>query len=166
MTTYHAGNPPPDDVLQRFLIESLGIEGIHREPTVEEMDATRTFMCLFSINLEALVVLQAVYAPGMPLRSQPGMNVRVGRHMPPLGGPVIKKTLNRILDDMAWSKKDAYQTHIAFETLHPFLDGNGRTGRALWAWQMNAAGHNAFALPFLHRFYYQALEHSDGRRLA
>jgi len=38
------------------------------------------------------------------------------------------------------------------------MDGNGRTGRAIWAWQMQRLGRDPFALPFLHRFYYQTLE--------
>ena len=39
---------------------------------------------------------------------------------------------------------------------HPFTDGNGRSGRALWLWQMN--NHAPFG--FLHTFYYQTLENS------
>lgn len=44
--------------------------------------------------------------------------------------------------------------------LHPFMDGNGRTGRAVWAWAMQRDGQDPFALSFLHRFYYQTLEYS------
>ena len=48
--------------------------------------------------------------------------------------------------------------HLRYETLHPFMDGNGRSGRILWAWQML---HHDIApgirLGFLHAFYYQTL---------
>lgn len=45
-----------------------------------------------------------------------------------------------------------WEVHIAYEMLHPFTDGNGRSGRMLWAWQMRN-----FPLDFLHTFYYQTL---------
>jgi Fic family protein len=55
---------------------------------------------------------------------------------------------------------DPWKCHVRFETLHPFLDGIGRTGRAIWVWQMQRIGRDPFALPFLHRAYYQSLENT------
>jgi len=40
------------------------------------------------------------------------------------------------------------------------MDGNGRSGRAIWAWQMLGDEQDPFAIPFLHRFYYQTLDAS------
>ena len=54
----------------------------------------------------------------------------------------------------------ALRGQCAYEMLHPFMDGNGRSGRALWAWMMLRLGQDPFALLFLHRFYYQTLENS------
>ena len=34
----------------------------------------------------------------------------------------------------------AAETHFRFESLHPFFDGNGRTGRLLLNWQLLRAG--------------------------
>jgi len=57
-----------------------------------------------------------------------------------------------------------YLIHHAYETLHPFMDGNGRSGRILWACQMLAHDYSpGLALGFLHCFYYQALSHGQGR---
>ena len=53
-----------------------------------------------------------------------------------------------------------YDVHCEYEDLHPFMDGNGRTGRALLAWMMirRKGWESTFALPFLHRWYYQSLD--------
>ncbi len=86
------------------------------------------------------------------------MNVRVGNHIALEGGPHIIHRLQRILSKANQDCDTPWSVHVAFETLHPYMDGNGRTGRAIWAWQMQRLGRDPFALPFLHRFYYQTLE--------
>lgn len=147
------------DQVRAFVRESNLIEGIDREPTKEEADATATFLALPKLTIEAVLTLQMVYAPGKPLRTERGMNVRVGNYIAPSGGARIAKYLDSILLDMNYQTGAAapFEQHVAFEKLHPFMDGNGRTGRALWAWQMIQHGINPFSLPFLHRFYYQTL---------
>ena len=119
-------------------------------------------MRLFQVHVVTLNELQAVFAPGMALREREGMNVRVADHVAPLGGPSIPKKLEKILV-MANTSADPWDIHVAFETLHPYLDGNGRTGRMLWAWQMQVQGWDPFALSFLHRWYYQTLSASRER---
>jgi Fic family protein len=39
------------------------------------------------------------------------------------------------------------------------MDGNGRTGRMLWAWHMKHQGRDPFLRPFLHTWYYQTLQY-------
>ena len=141
--------------LARFLRESLEIEGITRSVTTAEMDATINFLSL-NASVDSVVELQQVYAPGYPLRTQPGMNVRVNRYVAPHGGPQVRASLEKLL-----TVDDPWRCHVEFELLHPFMDGNGRTGRAVWALKMLQAGENPFGLSFLHRFYYQTLAHQS-----
>jgi Fic family protein len=49
----------------------------------------------------------------------------------------LKKELGELKEDLYNLCK---QCHIAFEFLHPFFDGNGRTGRILYYYQMQRLG--------------------------
>lgn len=146
--------------LRKFVIESNLIEGINRDPTADEIDAHSRVLRLFSISATTLGDFQAVVAPGKPLREKPGMNVRVGNYIAPEGGPNIVKRLQKICHDANMAAACPWKLHCRFERLHPYIDGNGRTGRALWMWIMHSARRDPFGLTFLHRFYYQTLENS------
>jgi hypothetical protein len=148
--------------LRDFVTESNRIEGIDRAPTETELNATRAFLTLPRIGVGHLEQLVSRIAQAS-LRDQPGMEVRVGSHLPPRGGQHIRSELTALLTAVADNRIDPYRAHLGYEGLHPFMDGNGRSGRALWAWQMQRDGLDPFALPFLHRFYYQALDASSPR---
>jgi hypothetical protein len=147
-----------NDRLIGFIAESNAIEGIIRPPTWAEITAVGGFL-EGPLSMPVLCDLQAVFAPGCPIRSEPGMDVRVGQHIPPGGGPDIPVLLRSLLGAVIEGGNEhvAYQIHCAFQSLHPFTDGNGRTGRALWAWHMKAIGADPFEMPFLQRWYYQSL---------
>lgn len=145
--------------ITKFVIESNRIEGILREPWEAEIVECERFLALDVVTVEELRQFVSVYQPNARLRNQPGLNVRVGNHYPPQGGAEIEHRLNELL---VWAEQDdpenAYRTHILYETLHPFTDGNGRSGRMLWAWQMQD-----LRLGFLPAFYYQTLRYGGGR---
>lgn len=134
-----------------FITESNRIEGILRPPTESELTEFERFMDLDRITVEELQHFVSVYQPGAILRDRAGLDVRVGRHIPPRGSPMIRKQLEDLLEN----SMTPYERHIAYETIHPFTDGNGRSGRMLWAWQVRD-----LSLGFLHRFYYQTLDAS------
>lgn len=141
--------------LEDFVRESNRIEGILREPSPAEIEEHAVLLMQPQITVAILESFVAVVAPGKPLRTQKGMNVYVGDHHPPLGGPHIQPELQSILDSAYLRGASAFDTHMAYETLHPFMDGNGRSGRALWLHMMG--GIERAPLGFLHHWYYQSL---------
>jgi hypothetical protein len=148
--------------LDDFVRESNRIEGIKRV-TDAEIDAHEWFLKLDELHvgyLEQFVHLVA----GAPLRNRVGLDVRVGDHIPPGGGPNIVHNLEAILyaaNARRGSEVHAYHLHHQYETLHPFMDGNGRSGRALWLWLMG--GIKGAPLGFLHHWYYQSLRYGGPR---
>jgi len=138
-----------------FVTESNMIEGIHRPPTEYEMSEHERFTAQPDMTIEQLERFVSIYQPDARLRDAPGLDVRVGNHIPPKGGQNIRISLEILLDCIA--DMSPYEAHVAYETLHPFTDGNGRSGRALWAWHMNQI-HDNHPPTFLHQFYYQALQ--------
>jgi hypothetical protein len=83
----------------------------------------------------------------------------VGNHIAPPSGPKIVEEFDLLLKRMADDALTPWAAHVAYETLHPYTDGNGRSGRAVWLWHMQSRGEldRALALGFLHTFYYQTL---------
>lgn len=140
-------------MIDLFIRESNWIEGIKRDPLPAEIDAHTQLLGLDQIEISDLVEFVSVVQPGAVLRDRPGLNVRVGNHYPPLGAPEIRTSLEAVLVEA--HDGDAYWVHHAYETLHPFTDGNGRSGRAVWLWMMGGRA----PLGFLHHWYYQSLEH-------
>lgn len=140
--------------LEDFVRESNRIEGILRDPFEDEIRAHERFLARGAISLKGLEDFVAVVQPGAVLRREVGLNVRVGNHIAMPGGPEVEALLLDILARLRKDDRDAYPTHLAYEDLHPFTDGNGRSGRVLWLWQMGGAA----PIGFLHRFYYQTLD--------
>lgn len=142
-----------DEILE-FIVESNRIEGIHRAPTWDEIAATEKFLRLSRIEIDDLAALVGAYEPGAVLRGAPGLNVRIGGRRAPDGGPKILTMLGELLRIVNKSLTTPYEAHRVYEYLHPFTDGNGRSGRTLWLWMMDGVSSRGF----LHEFYYQTLE--------
>lgn len=149
--------------LKAFVQESLNIEDIWREPTDEELLVTWNFIKKDQVEIADLIELVSVYQPDARIRDQPWFRVWIGGHEAPEGGMGLVGKLGNLL----WSvnqktrnkwNTDPWRVHAEYEQLHPFTDGNGRSGRVLWANQMWHQGYG-FEYKFLQMYYYQTLNH-------
>lgn len=146
------------ELLRKFVRESNRIEGILLDPHQHEVDASVKFLDLEVIGIDDLRKFVDICQHGAALRNRSGMDVFVGNHRPPPGGSEIQDQLIQILGQVA-NGAHPFDIHHAYETLHPFMDGNGRSGRILWAWQMLSEDiWPRLQLGFLHTWYYQSLE--------
>ena len=149
-----------------FLFESNKIEGI-KSIVASEEEAAFNFLSLEEIKIEDLCNYVNATQPGAKLRDRIGLDVQVGNHVPIPGGYEVKRQLDFLLLEVDYLYKNnlqalsPYLVHLKYEDLHPFTDGNGRSGRLLWAWMMlRKYPTDGLARGFLHQFYYQTLENS------
>jgi Fic family protein len=86
--------------------------------------------------------------------------VRVGNHFPPAAADV-SGLMFELLD---WWNKDAAKLspvlssailHYRFEDIHPFADGNGRTGRALALWELYRRGFDSHHIFSVDEYYWE-----------
>ncbi|MDT8328445.1 MAG: hypothetical protein RQ750_13860 [Roseovarius sp.] len=153
MITPRSASELRDTMVLAFASESNMIEGIrYTSPEVEQ--AHHDFLGQ-DISITSLVEFVSVCQPDAILRNRPGVPcVRVGNHTAPPSGPDVEAELLRII-----GIKNPWEQHCAYETLHPFTDCNGRSGRAIWLHRHIHDDHDpaAAARGFLHSWYYHTL---------
>jgi Fic family protein len=88
------------------------------------------------------------------------IGVRVGNHLPPHPDDVSPL----MFDLLKWWNTRAPELspiltsailHYLFEDIHPFADGNGRTGRALALWELYRRGFDSHHLFSVDEYYWE-----------
>lgn len=134
-------------LLKKYIRESNKIEGIHSETEViQSLIAWDYLQALTTINQTDICAIQKIITANQTnlLGNQRGfyrnvsmINVRVGSYVAPDYSEVAQLMADWFND---WLKMTPLIAHIRFETIHPFVDGNGRVGRMLYWWQCVKAG--------------------------
>jgi Fic family protein len=149
--------------LEQFMVESNSIEGeTGLNPNDKQVIQS---VVAHGLNNE----LQLLGAHGLLTKH---LNVRwsgkyrdcevvVGKSTPPHASTVPYKMavfFERLPRLTSW------EAHNVFECIHPFQDFNGRTGRLIWLSKALGEFKNPFNIPFLQMYYYQTLEHWNGKQ--
>ena len=88
------------------------------------------------------------------------VSVRVGKHLPPHPDDVSPL----MFELLEWWNTRAPELspvltsailHYRFEDIHPFADGNGRTGRALALWELYRRGFDSHHLFSVDEYYWE-----------
>jgi len=116
------------------------------------------------IRHEDIFKLHRLLAGGVMDQGESGryrtVGVRVGRHIPPPVGDVS----GLMFELLEWWNTKAVSLspvlsssvlHYQFEHIHPFADGNGRTGRALALWELFRRGFDSHHIFSIDEYYWE-----------
>jgi len=86
------------------------------------------------------------------------VNVSVGGYLAPEPFMAMQLAYNWLYTMLYyWKSTDPIEMHVKFEKIHPFVDGNGRTGRMLLWWHQIMQGEEPTMFKFEERYKYYEL---------
>jgi len=117
-----------------------------------------------SVTHEDVFRLHKIIASGVMKQGEAGryrsMRVRVGQYVP----PPPEQVSGLMFEFLEWWNKASRTVspvlsfaivHYRFEAIHPFADGNGRTGRALSLWELYRRGFDSHHIFSVDEYYWE-----------
>lgn len=159
---------PDNDASETFAYVRAFMLGTQAVAQMGQRALTQALICRLHAELMAD---QARHMPGKirEIQNYLGLRLETARYVPPPAEAVeaLLADLEGLLQYQADGPKEvsilmrSAIAHAQFEAIHPFLDGNGRTGRLLLPLMLQAAGqppiHLATFLKVRQQEYYDAL---------
>ncbi|QEG37455.1 Fic family protein [Bythopirellula goksoeyrii] len=117
-----------------------------------------------TLKHEDIFALHRILAKGVMDQGETGcyrsISVQVGDFVPPASGEVS----GLMFELLEWWNNDSQELspvmssailHYRFESIHPFADGNGRTGRALALWELYRRGFDTHHIFSVDEYYWE-----------
>ena len=134
-----------DKEIDTFLLESNAIEGVYDEDSFAQADYAWEYLITqqemnihVMLKTHKILMLHQALLPNEKgyLRTVP---VYIGGKEA-LNAKIIRERLEILCMNMWLHPKNWKEHHIEYEKIHPFVDGNGRTGRMFMNWERLRAG--------------------------
>jgi hypothetical protein len=135
----------------KFITDSNAIEDIYGEAEIEQsllawnaLDKSDKLSHYDICRTQKVITLnQADLKPNWRgyYRNVSGVNVQVGDRVAP-SADKVEQLMEAWLNELF--KMPPLIAHMRFESIHPFADGNGRTGRMIYWWHCNKLGLNPY----------------------
>lgn len=137
--------------IRKFLVESNGIEGVYDDDSlIQAISAWEYLMQQSEMTLEVICKLHKILMVNQNLHPHEKgflrtIPVYIGNHEA-LDHELIRERIKLLAMNMWLHPENSKVHHIEYEKIHPFVDGNGRTGRMLMNWERLRAGESVLII--------------------
>ncbi len=156
------------DIIE-FLQESNFIEGVVDSQSLDDAVLAWEF-CIAQPKLTEVVIRET---HKILMKNQKIWEEDKGRYrsiMVYIGGKAALNAVHISGEIQKWCRKmkrlpaDWKGMHVAYEKIHPFIDGNGRTGRIFMNWHRARLGLSTLIIKELEKYqYYQWFDTTDSK---